>query len=167
MGENVVSCGIQTAADIIGGDAYQRVKPTLGADGTAVDAVGGAGPVTTGTQRVTLASDDPAVALLGLFSRPSVAAVPGTLASVAAGSPFTPQRERPFNVTVWGTFVASYVIERSFGGSTWHQLTDGGVPVYALAAAVSEMLEEPEPGVSYRLRVTAYTSGTLNYRLSQ
>jgi hypothetical protein len=40
------------------------VKISLGADGAATDALGGAGAVAAGVQRVTLASDDPAVAAL-------------------------------------------------------------------------------------------------------
>lgn len=52
------------AADDIASVLYQRVKLSLGADGTAVDAVAGAGVVGTGVQRMTLASDDPAVTAL-------------------------------------------------------------------------------------------------------
>jgi len=58
------SGGATLAADDIASVFYPRGKLSLGADGTAVDAVAGAGAVDTGTQRVTLASDDPAVALL-------------------------------------------------------------------------------------------------------
>jgi hypothetical protein len=53
--------GATVAADEIGGILYQRVKLGLGADGSAADALGGAGAVASGVQRVTLASDDPAV----------------------------------------------------------------------------------------------------------
>ena len=56
------------AADDIASVWYQRVKLSLGADGVAVDAGAGAGAVGTDTQRVTLASDDPAVAALGGIS---------------------------------------------------------------------------------------------------
>jgi hypothetical protein len=68
MADNVAvtaGSGTNIAADDISSVFYQRVKLSLGADGTAVDAVAGAGAVGTGVQRVTLASDDPAVALLG------------------------------------------------------------------------------------------------------
>jgi hypothetical protein len=71
MADNVtVSQGTGTtiAADDIGGVMHQRVKLSLGADGTANDASAGAGVVGTGTQRITLASDDPAVAVLGTIS---------------------------------------------------------------------------------------------------
>lgn len=53
------------ATDDIGGVHHQRVKLSIGADGSATDAPGGAGAVSAGVPRVTLASDDPAVALLG------------------------------------------------------------------------------------------------------
>lgn len=59
--------GATVAADDIGGVLHQRIKLGLGADGTAVDAVAGAGAVGTGVQRVTLASDDPAVTSLAVL----------------------------------------------------------------------------------------------------
>tara|TARA_R110000824_G_scaffold95990_11_gene230355 strand:+ start:13470 stop:13988 length:519 start_codon:yes stop_codon:yes gene_type:complete len=60
---NSATGGVQTAAaDEIAGVKYARVKLSLGADGTAVDAVAGAGVTGTGVQRVILASDDAAVA---------------------------------------------------------------------------------------------------------
>lgn len=43
------------ANDLIGGVVYPRAKMSLGADGSAADAVGGSGGVTTGVQRVTTA----------------------------------------------------------------------------------------------------------------
>jgi len=59
--------GATVAADLIGAVYYPRSKISLGADGTAVDATGGAGAVGTDTQRVTLGSDDPAVTALELI----------------------------------------------------------------------------------------------------
>jgi hypothetical protein len=56
--------GTTIAADEISSVKYQRIKLSLGADGTAVDAIAGAGVVGTGVQRTTLASDDPAVTAL-------------------------------------------------------------------------------------------------------
>lgn len=70
MADNVTitqGSGTTIATDDIGGVHYQRVKPTLGADGTAVDVSAGAGAVGTGTQRMTLASDDPAVTALQIM----------------------------------------------------------------------------------------------------
>jgi hypothetical protein len=56
--------GITLASDDVGGVQYRRTKLSLGADGSATDAVGGAGAVSAAVMRVTLASDDPAVASL-------------------------------------------------------------------------------------------------------
>lgn len=66
MADNVTitqGAGTTIATDDIGGVQFQRVKVALGADGTAVDAVAGAGTVGTGVQRMTLASDDVLVAM--------------------------------------------------------------------------------------------------------
>ncbi len=70
MADNVAitaGTGTTVATDDISGVHYQRVKPTLGADGTAVDMSAGAGAVGTGVQRMTLASDDPAVVALQIL----------------------------------------------------------------------------------------------------
>jgi hypothetical protein len=70
MADNVAftpGSGATGATDDIGGVHYPRVKLSLGADGTANDASAGAGAVGTGTQRVTLASDDPAVTALQIL----------------------------------------------------------------------------------------------------
>lgn len=67
MADNVTitpGSGATIAADDVGSILYQRVKLGLGADGSATDALGGAGAVAPGVQRVTLASDDPAVVAL-------------------------------------------------------------------------------------------------------
>lgn len=49
--------GTTVATDDIGGVHYQRIKVGLGADGTAVDMVGGTGVDGTGVPRVTLATN--------------------------------------------------------------------------------------------------------------
>jgi hypothetical protein len=70
MADNVAitaGAGTAIAADDIGSVFYQRVKPQLGADGSATDMLGGAGAVAAGVQRTTLASDDPAVTALQLI----------------------------------------------------------------------------------------------------
>lgn len=88
---NAGSGGSVLAADDIASVFYQRTKLSLGADGTAVDAVAGAGAVSTGVQRVTLASDDPAVTALQVIDdwdesdRAKVNPIVG-VAGVAAGA---------------------------------------------------------------------------------
>jgi hypothetical protein len=64
---NAGTGGDTIAADDILGIKYQRVKLSLGADGAATDALGGAGAVAAGVQRTTLASDDPAVVALQII----------------------------------------------------------------------------------------------------
>ena len=83
MADNVAitaGSGTNVAADDIASVFYQRVKLSLGADGTAVDAIAGAGIAGTGVMRVTLATDDAAIATLkrnliapanGTFTRPA------------------------------------------------------------------------------------------------
>lgn len=66
--------GLSGAADDIGGVLYQRIKLCLGADGSAVDAVAGAGAVSTAVMRMTLASDDPAVTILTALQKAEDAA---------------------------------------------------------------------------------------------
>lgn len=66
MADNITApaTGVVLATDDVGGVQYPRAKLALGADGAAVDAIGGAGAVSAAVQRMTLASDDPAVAAL-------------------------------------------------------------------------------------------------------
>jgi hypothetical protein len=76
-------------------------------------------------------------------------------------------RPYPFNVSLWGTFVATVILERSFdGGATYLPLTALGSPIGTFSGPISEVWEEHEPNVKYRLRCSAFTSGTVNYRLS-
>jgi hypothetical protein len=89
MADNVAitaGTGTSIAADDISSVWYQRVKVALGADGTAVDAIAGAGAVTTGVQRITLASDDPAVAKLGTIDTDTGDIVTNTAAIAASAS---------------------------------------------------------------------------------
>jgi hypothetical protein len=69
------------------------------------------------------------------------------------------------------TFAATLQLERSFdGGSTWIlcNIGAGGSPaVYNAGTPVSFAFGEPEKGVLYRLNCTAFTSGTINYRMSE
>lgn len=70
MADNVAitaGAGTNIATDDIGGVHYQRNKLSLGVDGAVVDAVGGAGVVSSNVIRATLASDDPAVTSLAVL----------------------------------------------------------------------------------------------------
>ena len=74
-----------------------------------------------------------------------------------------------FNFRLAGTFVATVKLERSFdGGSTWAVVSkniDGQEAAYT--AAVDAVGNEPEAGVTYRWTCTAFTSGQIDYRISQ
>ena len=62
-------------------------------------------------------------------------------------------------------------LERSFdGGATWIVCnigSSGTLAQWTTGTPVSLSFTEPERGVSYRVNVAAYSSGTINYRLSQ
>lgn len=65
-----------------------------------------------------------------------------------------------FNVSIWGTFVASVVLQRSFdNGTTWLDIVSYTYPIEDIGT-------EPE-GALYRIGVKtgAFTSGTVNVRL--
>ncbi|HEX9446804.1 MAG TPA: hypothetical protein VF920_02455 [Dongiaceae bacterium] len=74
-----------------------------------------------------------------------------------------------FNIALWGTFVGTVAVERSFdGGTTFLPVArDTSGTAATFTAPTSLSISEPERGVLYRLNCTAYTSGTINYRLSQ
>jgi hypothetical protein len=101
-----------------------------------------------------------------------MAKLEGTFAATGNSADFVPNPGKfnnacQFNVHIYGTFVGTVVLLRSFDGTNY-------VPVlrYCSSTAVSyttpssEVLPEPEGGAIYRLSCTAYTSGTVNYRLS-
>lgn len=98
-----------------------------------------------------------------------VASTFGATGQSAAFTPdtLTPIKQGRFNLTLSGTFVATVRLERSFdAGSTWHPCTVLGRS-QNFTAPCSEVVRETEAGVQYRLNCTAYTSGTVTYRLSQ
>lgn len=66
-----------------------------------------------------------------------------------------------FNLSLSGFGSATVAVERSFDdGSTW-------VSVESFTADAERIGREPENRVEYRLNCTAYTSGTINYRISK
>lgn len=72
------------------------------------------------------------------------------------------------NVTVSGTFTATWRPVRSFdGGTTYHPVTDVYGVIYSFTSPASFVIEEPERNVWYAVECTAYTSGTITYRLSR
>lgn len=73
-----------------------------------------------------------------------------------------------FNWSIWGTFVGTVVLEKSFdNGTTWIQAFDQNGNALSTTAPKTIIVEEPEDGVLYRARCSAFTSGTINYRMSR
>lgn len=99
--------------------------------------------------------------------------ISGTFTATGQSSSFEPDRrtvrDNQFNVTLSGTFVGTVQIERSFDrGANWRAISrDSAGTAAAYTAPMSVVVEEPEAGVLYRLNCTAYTSGTITYRISQ
>lgn len=108
--------------------------------------------------------------------------VTGSFTATGQSSSFRPVMRTmawgQFNVFLSGTAVATVQLERSYdSGTTWCVISvaTAGAPVQmnrwtydsGTLANQSSVIEEPEPGVVYRLNCTAYTSGTLAYRISQ
>jgi hypothetical protein len=102
----------------------------------------------------------------------------GTISGTGATAAFAPPSlPGEFNVVFGGAsgpngaFTATIRLERSFdGGTTWYVAGAGGTGAQALYSTpnsdVSLVVAEPEAGVLYRLNCTAYTSGTINWRVS-
>lgn len=80
-----------------------------------------------------------------------------------------PRFKGVFNIAIWGTFVASIALEKSFDeGATWLPVGQGGMSGAAVVftSPLTTQVFEPEGGMLYRLNCT-WTSGTANYRISQ
>lgn len=104
----------------------------------------------------------------------SVLLTSGNLSATGSSATFQPkessyiQTKMPFNYSISGTFVGTVVLEKSFdGGTTWLQAYDSTGTAISYTAPKNIILEEPEAGVLYRVRCSAYTSGTISYRLSR
>lgn len=130
---------------------------------------------------------------LALASSPAFAGVPATTSQApGSGDQATDVKAGTFTATgqstsilAWGSFnvvfggtsgpngsyTATIRLERSFdGGTTWYVVGVGGTGAQAVYSTpnqdVSVVFTEPEKGVLYRLNCTAYTSGTIAYRIS-
>lgn len=98
----------------------------------------------------------------------AAAPVAGSFGSTGYSQPFAPLAGKAFNISIWGTFVGTVKLVRSFdGGLTWLPLTASGTALEVFTAPVSEQWQEDGSGVLYALLCSAYTSGAINYRISQ
>ena len=82
----------------------------------------------------------------------------GSFAATGTSSSFSSRAG--FNISLAGFGSATVQLQRSFDdGTTWRV-------VKTYTANVEERCDDPEVGVFYRFECTAYTSGTIVYRLS-
>lgn len=132
------------------GSAAATVSSATGlAVGQTINSAG----VPPGTTIGALSGTDVTLAFPPAYSAASVTA--GTAAAATIG---------PVAV------VATVQLERTFnGGATWLLCGVGGsgaTAVYANPTSLSITVGECEKSVGYRMNCTAYTSGTVNYRIS-
>jgi hypothetical protein len=102
-------------------------------------------------------------------SAPDIAAAFVSTALTASGQSTSPiAMTGAYNVSLAGTFTATAVLERTFdGGANWLPVPDSTGTALQAAAPMSAVLYEPEDGVLYRWRLSAYTSGTVIARISR
>ncbi len=131
-----------------------------------------------------VATAAPSLVLAGIPAAVSQTPPAGDQANAVVSRSFTGTGQSP-SFLVWGTFNvvfggsggpngnwnATIRIERSFdGGTTWYVAGVGGggqQAIYNTANQdVSVTVDEPEKGVLYRLNCSAWTSGTINFRVS-
>jgi len=93
----------------------------------------------------------------------------GGLVTTAGQQPCPAVFKDLFNIALWGTFVATLVLEKSFdGGANWIGVAkDSSGNINSYTAPFAAAVYEPEHTVIYRWRCTSYTSGTIFYRISQ
>lgn len=87
---------------------------------------------------------------------------------VATGAGAWMEARGNVNAALWGVFVGTIALECSFdGGTTAIPVSRDslGTPS-SFTAPTRLVVQEGESGVLYRLNCTAFTSGTVNWRLS-
>lgn len=87
---------------------------------------------------------------------------------VATGQSAAVKVYGPFNIALWGTFNGTVALERALDGANFVAVATDGLGTAAIyTTPVSVAGVEGESEVSYRFNCTGFTSGTINYRLSQ
>jgi len=105
---------------------------------------------------------------VGVFNGREMAAAVLQWSTAAPGASPAILLQGRFNLTLSGSFTGvAAALQRSFdNGATWVTCSSLGAPVVFNGAA-SEVCDEPEAGVFYRVNVTAIASGSVSVRLSQ
>lgn len=92
----------------------------------------------------------------------------GTIGSATSGAGMQVQGNFNVWINVPSAFVGTAALERTpNAGTTWYPVTWSDGTAVTWTAGVSVTWAEPESGVSYRVRCTAYTSGSFTWRISQ
>lgn len=102
-------------------------------------------------------------------------AITGTFTATGQSATFMPDVQTrdtncgQFNISTSGTYVATVRIERSFDkGANWFICSEDAAGTNAdYTAPFSVTAQESEAGTLYRLNCTAFTSGTLTYRIGK
>jgi len=73
-----------------------------------------------------------------------------------------------FNTALWGTFTGTVVLEQSYdGGANWLPVSiDGTGTANSYTGPHNIAWVQPERDIQTRFRCSAWTSGTINYRIS-
>lgn len=136
-------------------------------------ALAGQPPQSGGPVQTPPANDQASAVILGSFGTTS--ACNSTPAATNVSTSFMAQGR--FNALLYGpsgpngSWSATVQLERSFdGGTTWLVAGVGGSGAQAVYNTANQDVSveaiEPEMGVLYRWHCAAYTSGTVNYRIS-
>lgn len=157
MPDNVaftVGSGATGATDEIAGVHYPRVKMSLGADGSATDALGDAGPVAAGVQRVTIG--DCAVTSASVTSATTLVSLDTTgygaisVQVTSAGSTCTITYEQSNDNSNW--VACRYFESNGVSFNQYHGLTSAQTGLFMFA----------KHGRYFRARVSTYGSGTVS-----
>ena len=93
--------------------------------------------------------------------------VTGTLGGTGGGTALRALPGAPVSVTLSGAWAGTVVIERSYDGGTTFVAISMPAPLsYTANVSIDVQNASQEIGVLYRVNCTAYTSGTVAYRLS-
>ena len=101
------------------------------------------------------------------YAASGLSAIASTFVAAGQSASLTPKAGRGFNISLWGTFVATVQLERTFDGTNWLPITANGTQLMKFTAPCSEQWSDDEVGPQYRLNCTSWTSGTVSYRISQ
>lgn len=162
LGVNVQSAALPAGAATATNQIAVQAAP--GAAATIAMAVQG----TTGMTPVSTAGATPA------FTTSGVTPVTGSLSATGQSSAYPQTAGRPTNIAFTGTGVFAIQLERKFSGdATWYPISSTAAQQFAWSTTgagmvtVSATYTETENGVTLRWDVTACTSCSLTYRISQ